>query len=151
MGAMAKTIDLTVSSIMQSGAVRARLMDPEIMRSIALAAGAVAATASVDGDTSTIVRTMEVPEAARVMVKANSLDVTEHRVWTLAGADVEITVEGLPVTMIGRLDLKETGDHCVVHATGTVTAHMGFASPLVEGLLRERMIEAIRAEIEALH
>lgn len=148
---MAKTIDLTVPADMQSGAVRARLFDPEILRSIALAAGAVAATATVEGDVTTIVRTMEVPEAARAMMKASNIDVIERRVWQLAGANVEITVEGLAVTMVGSLELKETGDHCLVHVTGTVTARMGFASPLVESLLRERMIEAIRAEIEALH
>lgn len=147
---MAKTIELTVPVNMQAGAVRARLLDADILRSIALAAGAIAATATVDGAVTTIVRTMEVPQAAHVMVKGASIDVTERRVWELSGAAVEITVEGLPVTMVGTLDLKETGDHCVVQATGTVTARMGFASPLVETLLRERMIEAIRAELEAL-
>lgn len=147
---MAKTIDLTVPAIMQSGAVRDRLNDAEVLRSLALAAGAVASTATVDGDVTTIVRTMEVPDAARAMVKSSSIDVTERRTWDLTGADVHITVEDLAVSMDGRLELKETGDHCVVHATGTIVAHMGFASPLVEGLLRERMIEAIRAEIGAL-
>lgn len=150
MDRMAKTIDVTVPVDMQAGAVRARLLDAEILRGIAMAAGAMAATVTVDGAVTNIVRTMEVPEAARAMVKAASIDVTERRTWGLSGADVEITVQDLPVTMVGMLELKETGDHCVVHATGTVTARMGFAGPLVEGLLRERMIEAIRAELEAL-
>lgn len=147
---MAKTIDLVISTPMHPGAVRLRLLDAETLRHIALAAGAIAATATVDGDVTTIVRTIEVPESARAMMKASAIDVTEVRTWQLSGADVEIRVDGLPLQMKGRLDLQGTGIHCLVHATGTIEARMSFVGPLVESWLRERMIESIRAEIEAL-
>jgi len=55
------------------------------------------------------------------------------------------------VSMVGRIDIKSTGSGCLIRATGTVTAHMGFASPLIEGLLRDRMSEAFHAEIAAMH
>ena len=147
---MAKTIDVTVPAPMQSGAVRDRLMDAEILRHIALAAGAIAASVTIEDNVTTVVRTIEVPDSVRGMLKASSIDVIERRTWQLAGADVELTVEGMPVTMKGRLELQETGAHCLVHATGTIEARMSFVGPVVESMLRERMIESIRAEIEAL-
>jgi hypothetical protein len=147
---MAKTIDLVISTPMHPGAVRLGLLDAETLRQIALAAGATAATVTVDGDVTTIVRTIEVPESARTMLKASTIDVTEVRTWGLSGADVDIQVVGMPLTMKGRLDLQGTGIHCLVHATGSIEAKMSFMGPLVESMLRERMIESIRAEIEAL-
>jgi len=147
---MAKTIDVTISAPMHAGAVRSKLADPDTLRRIALAAGAVEATATADGEVTTIVRTIEVPASAQAMVKGSTIEITERRTWQLSGADVEISVAGLPATMRGRLDLKETGEHSIVHATGTIEAHMSFVGPLVEALLRDRMTEAIRAEIEAL-
>jgi hypothetical protein len=149
-GLMAKAIDLKVSARIHAGAVRLNLLNPEVLRSIALAAGAIAASATVEGDVTTIVRTIAVPESVQAIVKSPTIDVIERRVWQISGADLEITLQGLPVTMRGHLDLKETGEHCVVHVSGSIEARMSFMGPLVESLLRDRMMEAIRAEIEAL-
>lgn len=150
-GLMTKAIDLNVSARTHAGAVRLNLLNPEVLRSIALAAGAIAASATVEGDVTTIVRTIAVPESAQAIVKSSTIDVIERRVWQISGADLDITLQGLPVTMRGRLDLKETGEHCVVHVSGVIEAHMSFMGPIVESLLRERMLVAIRAEIQALH
>lgn len=148
---MAKTIDETLSIEMNAGAVRSKMSDPGLLPSIAVSAGAEQAEAEADGDSGVVItRRFEVPLAARAMVKADFIDVVERRSWVQFGADVHITVRDLPVEVTGHMDLKEHGARCILHFSATVVAHMGFASPLAENLLREKLIEQFQAESEAL-
>lgn len=148
---MAKTIDETLSIEMNAGAVRSRMSDPDLLPSIAVSAGAEHASVVVeDGGTVVITRRFAVPAAARAMVKSDVIDVIERRTWVQFGADVHITVQDLPVEITGHMELKEHGARCIMRFGATVVAHMGFASPLAEGLLRDTLIEQFRAESEAL-
>lgn len=147
---MGKPIDETISVEMHAGAVRDKLTDAAHIHRMAMAAGASRARAEIDGNTSIIVRTIEVPAGARALLRADAIDVTERREWSAFGAEISVTVENVDVKVAGRLELKETGTHCVMRLTATVSAHMGFASPLVENLVRDKLVEQFVAEAEGL-
>lgn len=148
---MAKTIDETLSIEMNAGAVRSRMSDPDLLPSIAMASGADHATAAVDDEgVVTVIRRIQVPAAARAMVHGDSIEVVERRRWVQFGADVTITVTDLAVEVTGQVLLEEHGARCIVHLRATAVAHMGFASPLAEGLIRDKLIEQFRAEVETL-
>ncbi len=135
---------------MNAGAVRLKLRDPHVLELIARAAGAASVRATDSGTTSTIIRTVDVPEAARAFVRRATIDITETRVWNSTGASLDITVDGIQASMQGQLELQETGDHCVLIISGSVTASMSFASSMVESMLKQRLVEAMNAELEAL-
>lgn len=148
---MAKTLDVTFSIPLNAGAVRTQLRNADDLVRIAYASGAVNASATVDGNVTIVTRSIEAPANARGFLKSDTLQVVERRTWTQNGADIELTITGFPLGMTGHIDMKEHGDNCVMHIVATVEARMGIASPLAEGMLKERLNEAIRAECEALY
>lgn len=148
---MAKTIDLTISIPNTAGAVRAQLRNVADLERIAHASGAADAVATVDGVVTRVVRTIEAPAASRAYLKADSLEVIEERTWMQSGADISITVTGFDISMLGHLALEDHVNNCSVRFVGTVQAHMGIVSPLAEGVIKERLVQAIQAECEALY
>lgn len=147
---MAKTIDLTFSFPMNAGAVRGKLQQLSDLERIASASGAAVVSVEVDGNITTVVRQIEAPANARAFLKSDVLEVVERRTWLQTGADVEVSITGQPMAMKGRIEFTDHGANCQMRVSGTVEAHMGIASPLAEGVLRQRLIEAIHAESEAL-
>ena len=148
---MAKTIDVTLSIPLNAGAVRSQLRNADDLVRIAYASGAVDASATVDDNITTVIRTIDAPANARGFLKSDTIQVVERRTWTQNGADIELTVTGFPLGMTGHIDMKEHGENCVMHIVASVEARMGIASPLAEGMLKDRLHEAIKAECEALY
>lgn len=147
---MAKTIELSFSFPVNAGAIRSKLQQLDELERIASASGAPVVSVSVDGNVTTVVRNIEAPANARAFLKTDVLEVVEKRIWGQTGAEIEITVTDQPLRMTGHIEFTEHGANCVMRVNGTVEAHMGIASPLAEGVLRERLIQAIHSESEAL-
>ncbi|MHB0927403.1 MAG: hypothetical protein ACYC3W_00545 [Candidatus Nanopelagicales bacterium] len=148
---MAKQIDLTVSIPNSTGAIRSQLRHAADLERIALAGGATEATATVEGNVTTLTRFIDVPPAGRTYLKTDQLTITETRVWNQNGADLEITVADLPISVIGSLELTEHGITTILHIVARVEARMGVASPLAEGVIKDRLVAAVNAECEALY
>lgn len=147
---MAKEINITVPIPNTAGAVRAQLRDAVDLERIAHAGGAIEARATVDGNVTRIIRTMEAPASARAYLKSDTIEVVEERTWLQSGANVSVNVTGFDITMDGRIALEDHSTSCILHFSGTVKAHLGVVSPLAEGVIKDRLSEAIKAECEAL-
>ncbi len=142
---------MTISIPNTAGAVRAQLQNAVDLERIAHAGGAANAHATVEGNVTRVLRTIEAPAAGRAYLKSDSIEVVEERRWLQAGADVTVTVTGFDISMQGHIAIEDHVLNCVLHYAGTVQAHIGVASPLAEGIIRDRLLEAIKAECESLY
>lgn len=149
---VAKTIDLTIPVPVRAGTVRLQLTSADGLQRVVYASGPNSASVSVDGDgRTTITRVFDAPPSTRGFLKSDTIEIVEERTWTQSGADISATVTGFPITITGKIDLKETGNNCVLHISATVEAKMGFANPLAEGMVKDRFIEVVQLEAGALH
>lgn len=144
---MAKTIDMTVSIPVNAGAVRLALTDPASCQRMALAAGAASASAEADDETLIVRREIVAPKSAQALLKGPTIHTVERRTWGLAAAAIDIETDGMDLRFHGQLELRETGAHCNAILTGTVEAHVGFASSIAESVLRDKLMEGFEAEL----
>ena len=130
--------------------VRTLLHDARCAETVARTAGALDASASVEGDEMRITRASEVPDIARALVRDGQLIVTETRIWNGNVASIALTFTGLPVQASGSLELQEQDGRCTLQLDLAISAQMPFMSGMIESLARERLIEAMVAEFAAL-
>lgn len=148
---MAKTVELKFTIQAQAGAVRGRFQDVDEMTRIAHASSPLRASATIDEDGSMrITRLYEAPVAARGFLNTDTIELVERRIWEANGAQIEASVTGFPITITGTIDFRESGAFCQLFVNASVQARIGVASPLAEGIVRDRFIEAFTDEVQAV-
>lgn len=146
------TTRLSISHEFAASAVRVHtvLQDARCAETVALAAGALEASASVVGDEMCITRSSEVPDIARALVRDGRLIVTETRTWSGTAATVDLSFAALPVQASGSLELHEHDGNCTLQLSLAISARMPFMSEMVESLVKDRLLQAMNAEFAAL-
>lgn len=147
---MAKHVQAAADLPLTPEQLRQRLLAPQDLERIALAAGALAATATVQGTTSIVRRTFSVPNAARAFLGSDMLEVVETRNWHDSDADVTVSVEGVALSAIGRVTLTDHDGASRATLECVVEAKMGFVGMFAEQMVAERLHAVFEAETAAL-
>ena len=126
--------------------VYAMLTDAQYLDEVCQATQSSSYDVDVDGSTTRTTRSFPAPDAVARFV-GSTLTVTEETVWGDATADgrrsgdLQMTVQGQPVSMRGRLELTPAGAGSVVQLTGDLKVSI----PLLGKKLEQSSAPAVLA------
>lgn len=133
--------------------VAAMFTDRAFLEKVCVASHAEAHSVSVDGDHTTVSRTLEAPSAAAKFT-GRTITIVEDLVWSPAASDgsrtgaLTLTVPGLPVEMNGTVRLAAGGKGTRVDYAGDLSVNIPFVGKKLEQSAAPAILDGIGLQQE---
>lgn len=135
----------------QPSQVAAMLTDREFLEKVCLASDAEKHSVTVDGDHTTVSRTLPAPSSITKFT-GSTITIVEDLAWSQAAPDgsrtaiFKLTVPGLPVEMLGTARLAAGGKGTRVDYSGALSVNIPFVGKKLEQSAAPAVLDGIDLE-----
>ncbi len=132
-------------------AVAAMLTDRDFLERVCAASDAIEHSVQVDGDRTTLSRTLRAPSAAAKFT-GDTITIVEETTWGPAGADgsrhgeLNLRVPGLPVEMTGTAALRPGGKGTTIAYDADLKVNIPFVGKKLEQSASPAVLEGIAVQ-----